>query len=685
MDPKRAFDKLRFRPGRLSTAALTAASLVFCSGADGSTPVRAKAPSATGVPQSHANDHLADLSDTARGIHQTITPADRPTPAALSPGTLEQITVTAEKIKERAIDVPVSMTTLSAASLASLNATRFLDFANTVPGLDYSTAGAGFTQISMRGVTTGYDVSSTVGVYFDDVPVGSSSVFALGNLFAFDPALFDIQNIEVLRGPQGTLYGASAMGGLIAYTSTPPDESGVHGDAQAGVSKIEGGGTSYDIASSLNLPVFGDRAALRLTGYQTHNGGFINDIALNRSEVDAGDTDGGLMDLAVQPNESLHLSLTALLQNSSRDGESTADYTASGSMPYGPYGQYRPYPGGEPFDEHFNLLIGRASYDVGALTLTSITGYQAMRESNIWDVSSEFAPLCALLESFSCTSFAAQSNLTLHKLTQEVRATSKLGHRLEWLLGVFYTRETSSQYEFFLLRGSNSQPEPNNLFTYYVPSLYEEKAAFGDLTWHVSGKLAVTGGLRYAHDDQDFSQAGAGLLAGSKPLSGSAESVRNYLGTIRYFLGRNATAYLRYATGYRPGGPNYVTLNPVTGNPNGPPSSRPDSLKNYEAGVKLETADDRLAIDAAIYKINWDDIQVAVNTGGFSSITNAPGGASVDGGEITLRSREFGSLSTGASLSYTHAYINEGTPALGAAPGERLPGSPRITASLNGL
>lgn len=599
-----------------------------------------------------------------------------------APG-LQEIVVTAEKVKERLINVPISMSVLSASDLDRMGATQFTDFATAIPGLDFSTAGSGFTQISMRGVTTGYDVSSTVGIYLDDVPIGSSSTFALGNLFAFDPALFDMSSIEVLRGPQGTLYGASAMGGLIRYVTTPPELVNFAGNAQVGASEIAGGGTGYHVSSAVNLPLIPAKMAARLSAYENHDGGYIDNVALDRRNVDAGDTYGGRADVLWQPIQRLSVQLSGFLQDTSRGGEATADYNADGDMPYGSLGQYRPFPGGEPFTEHFRLVSGKLTYDFGSAVLTAISGYQVLTEANIWDVSSGFAPLCAVLEPFSCSSLAAQSNIGMHKFTQEVRLASRHNRTLDWLLGVFYAHETASQYEYFLLRGPADQSEPNNLFTYYLPSRYEEGAAFGDVTWHLFRRLDLTGGIRFARDSQTFTQGGSGLFGTSKPTTSSSEDVRNYLGTLRYHFTPNRTAYFRYSTGYRPGGPNYVTLNPVTGRPNGPATSQPDSLREYEVGTKVETNDRRLAADFSAYTIGWSDIQVATNSGGFSSITNAPGGATVNGAEFSVMTKPVSRLAASVALAYTHAYLNGSVAALGAAAGERLPGSPRFTASLN--
>jgi outer membrane receptor protein involved in Fe transport len=144
---------------------------------------------------------------------------------------LEEVVVTAQKRIERLIEVPQSVTVLSADDLARSGAVQLRDFAAQVPGLTLTTAGAGYTQVSLRGVTTGQDISSTVATYVDDVPIGSSSAYVQGGQTALDVGLFDMERIEVLRGPQGTLYGSASMGGLIKYVSRRPDLGNYSGQA----------------------------------------------------------------------------------------------------------------------------------------------------------------------------------------------------------------------------------------------------------------------------------------------------------------------------------------------------------------------------------------------------------------------------------------------------------------------
>src|SRR5882757_4875670 len=192
--------------------------------------------------------------------------ADTPE-ADTRPAALEEIIVTAQKKEEKLSETPLSITAISSAQIEALGATQFRDIANTVPGLTIIGNGVGQSQVNLRGVTTGADVAPTVGIYVDDVPYGSSTPFGNFAQLALDVGLFDLNRVEVLRGPQGTLYGASTMGGLIKYVTTMPDTNGYSGAARAGISTTRAGGISYDGAGALNAPLIPDIAAVRVSGF----------------------------------------------------------------------------------------------------------------------------------------------------------------------------------------------------------------------------------------------------------------------------------------------------------------------------------------------------------------------------------------------------------------------------------
>ena len=601
-------------------------------------------------------------------------------PAAVDdPGFAGEIVVTAQKREERLRDTPQSVTAISADDLSKLGATQFRDFANSVPALTFTTSGAGQTQISLRGVTTGNDVGPTVGIYVDDVPYGSSSAFANAASLALDVGPFDVERIEVLRGPQGTLYGASTMGGLIKYVSAQPSLGDFSGAVQAGVSDTHDGGTGYNAAASLNVPIAVDKAAIRASGFYTRDGGYIDNRALGQRDVNRARIYGGRLDLRLEPVEALSIRITGFLQNIARDGSGAADYTLAGAAVGDALDHLRLY--AEPFEQRFRLIAGTLTYDFGGAALTSISSYQTARTRYRSDLSSFYVPLFGSI-GLPFSAIAIDQARDLDKFTQEVRLGSTGKKPLEWMIGGFYTHEKSGNGQHIVARDPAGQPSAIDLATIAIPTRYREYAAFGNLTWHITGRFDVSAGLRYAANRQRFEQDGSGLLGTSVPTIRSKDDVVTYLANARYKLGDRTTAYLRYATGYRPGGPNFVINDPATGLPTGPAIFESDRLKSYEAGLKAETADRSFAIDVAGYHINWSNIQVVTARAGGTIIANA-GHARIDGAELSLTARPSQAITVTGAFAYQDARLVEADADLGAAKGERLPNVPRFTAALD--
>ena len=407
---------------------------------------------------------------------------------------LEEVVVTAQKREERLIDVPQSVSVLSADELVTLGATQFRDFADTVPGLDFKTSGAGNTQVSLRGVTTGTDSSSTVGIYVDEVPVGSSTPFAFGARFAPDVGLFDLDRIEVLRGPQGTLYGASSMGGVLKYVTKQPDETTLGVDVRSGLSDTHDGGINYNSSLAVNAPLVTDKAAIRASVFESHDGGYIDNVETGTKNVNRSDVYGGRGSLLISPIDTLTINISGFVQNITREGEGTADYTLAGVPMAGDLAQLRGF--NELFNSRLRVVSGTVTYDMEVARLTSVSSYQTVETEQLQDLTSDFVPLLKELFGRSYGAVADQVDLTTNKFTQEVRLASKETGPLEWLLGTFYTREASCDCEHFVLKGLAGQFAPNDILTFALPTSFKEYAAFGDLTWHLTHKLDVTGGMR---------------------------------------------------------------------------------------------------------------------------------------------------------------------------------------------
>ncbi|KRB95256.1 MULTISPECIES: TonB-dependent receptor [unclassified Sphingomonas] len=591
-----------------------------------------------------------------------------------------EIVVTAQRRAERLIDTPQSVTALSGDELTKLGAKQFVDFANTVPGLQYVSQGAGTSQISMRGVTSGADVSSTVGIYVDEVPYGSSSAFANGARRALDVGLFDLDRVEVLRGPQGTLYGASSMGGVLKYVMRKPSLTQFEGKAQAGISSTGHGGTSYDGSAVVNVPLVLDKIAVRASGFYSRDGGYFDNSATGEKNVDRGKVYGGRVEALLAPTEDLSIRLTGFAQNIRRDGNAYASINLDGTPVAGWLDQSHPLD--EPFRSNFRLASATIDYDFGAATLTSVTSYQSNKTHASTDGSAVYALYLQILAGVPAQAVAINELARTRKFTQEIRLASPTGGKLEWQIGGFYTHEKSLLRQVADTFGAGLVPLPNiNAVTAAIDSSYEEYAVFGDLTYHLTDKFDVTGGIRYARNKQKFTQDASGIFVVSAPGSSSDESVTTYLANARYRFSRNVTAYARFATGYRPGGPNFRVIDPATGNPSNP-TFRSDSLDSYEAGIKAETADRSFGVDLSGYYIDWKDIQLLSPVAGVTNFANGPG-AHIKGAELTLTARpDRGFVATG-TFAYNDGKLTEAVPLLGARKGERLPNTPHVTASVN--
>ena len=609
------------------------------------------------------------------------TPLVAQTVPAEKAGTLEEIIVTAQKRDEKISETPVSITALSQKDLDAMAATQFRDFATTVPGLSYISTGLGQTQVNLRGVTSGSDISPTVGIYVDEVPFGSSTGFAGASQLALDVGLFDVQRVEILRGPQGTLYGASTMGGLLKYVPVKPDAAAFGGTARAGVSSTEDGGTNYDVSSAVNLPLARE-AALRLGGFYLHDAGYVDNLQLGQDDVNEADMYGGRADFLWDASERLSVRLGLYGQNISRDGSIQADYDLDTREPIDDELDQR-VALREPFDQHFRLASATVNYRFDFAELTSVTSYQTTKSTTFLDGTDLYVPLLQIVAGIDFLSaIGVDYTFETDKFVQELRLAST-GEHVDWLVGAFYTTEDSKNTQLVPAYDLDGNPVPIDFGTIRLPSTYDEIAGFTTLTWHATSKLDLTGGLRFSHNSQEHEQMGSGVLGSSAPKRESSESPVTYLANLRYLANDQLMTYLRVASGYRPGGPN-VILNDDSGQPLAPPTFDSDSLTSYEGGIKLSNGDGRFTVDAAIYQVDWDDIQILVARNGRGVIGNS-GSARSRGAELALTGRPVDALTLVGAFGYTDAQLTEDSPPvtdLGAEKGDPLPNTPKYTAAL---
>src|SRR5580704_5740371 len=260
---------------------------------------------------------LAQTSIAAEGTSTASTGADS--------DTLQEIIVTASKRTESIQEVPVAISVLSADTLDRQGVAQFSDYMALVPGLaQNSTGAAGHGLVVLRGLSTGeQQTASTVSYLIDDVPFTANSSLAIGSLLTPDPDLTDIERIEVLKGPQGTLYGASALGGIIKIVSARPEFNVFSGDARVSGSSVDHGGTGDGVRASLNIPLVTDTAALRVSAFDRTDAGFMKNVETDASDANKTEVSGGKLLLRVQPAADLTIDLSGMIQNLHSEGAST--------------------------------------------------------------------------------------------------------------------------------------------------------------------------------------------------------------------------------------------------------------------------------------------------------------------------------------------------------------------------
>jgi outer membrane receptor protein involved in Fe transport len=600
---------------------------------------------------------------------------------------LEEVVVTANKRSEQLLSVAAPVTALTGSELTRDAAVRLDDYSAAVPGLNLMSDRPGETQIILRGINTGSVVSSTVATYVDDIPYGSSTSFALGGILTPDLDPNDLTRIEVLRGPQGTLYGASSLGGLVKFVTTPPSLSEYSGHLQLDGSYVAGGEAGYGVRIMANAPLVADTLALRVSGYDRRDPGFISDPNLSRDHVNRSDIDGGHAQLLWRPAQSFSVELTALIQDLTGRGTSDEDVDVKpGSITpiYGDLKQVRYAQ--ESLDVHYRLFGATLNGDLGWGTLTSITSYSTMHETQIYDQTTTLGPLLTELTGIADFGNGVGSDLHLGKVTEEVRLASATAGPLEWLGGFFFTHEHSDRdepsFQFDSVTGVPfSIPTP--LFFASLNSTYTEYAGFGDLTYHFTPKFDLMAGIRYGSNHQVFRELSTGLFAGgtTDQYGTSTDHSVTYLVTPRWKIDSNNMLYARVASGYRPGGPNSPTVTEVAA---GVPSAyKPDKLTNYEIGYKSSWYDGALTLDLSAFHIDWKDIQIETEYSGLTSNGNG-GTARSDGFEASLRWIPVRGLTLTANVAETKARLTQDAPGVNGKNGDELPNVPKWNASLNG-
>lgn len=593
-----------------------------------------------------------------------------------SAGQIEEIVVTAQKRGENIQEVPSGVSSVSAQLLKDLHATQLVDIAAYVPALQIDSAGSpGQTTISIRGIAP-IGRGATVATYIDDVPVGSSSSYGGGNSFQLDLLPYDIQRLEVLRGPQGTLYGASSMGGLLKYVLTEPSlekfEAKIGGDVfgMADAGKPGGG-----FRGTVSGPVIDGELGFTVSYAREDTPGFIDNFATGRTDQNGFQQQSARVGLYWKPSDDLTVKFNGLYQQVKAAGDANVALDSTTLQPIGGSRGDNNLTD-QPFSKQIQYYSLDINYTLPWAELVSATGYNNTRTSQPTDASYTYG---VAFPFFGLPAGESQYLYSLHlqKFTQEVRLQSLPDTRLEWLAGVFFTYENSKNFQSPSALTLTGEPIDgfNPLFVGQLPSTYNEYAAFGSVNYHVTDDLEVLGGMRYSENNQVFSEFGGGPLTGPISLldQKSHEGVATYSSGIRYHITDKVMAYLRIASGYQPGGPNLA----VKGLP---PTFGSDTLTNYEVGVKSQFWDDRVLVDVDAFEIDWNDIQLLSNGAGFNYVLNG-GSARSRGIEANASVRPIAGLVLDGTFAYIDSVLTQDVPEIGGVNGDRLPNVPRFSGS----
>jgi len=637
------------------------------------------------------------------------------TPAEETDTGLGEIIVTAQRREESLDKVPISLTAFSQRTMDDLHIENFFDLASIVPGLVLSTpVGAiqDLNDVAIRGIFSGGN-SPTTQFYIDETPVAIRTLPAAGPAASPHPRIFDLDRVEVLRGPQGTLFGSGAMGGAIRYITPQPGLNDKSGYAKVDLSYTDRGAPSYEAGVAYGAPIVSGTAGFRISAWFESQGGFIDKEDPYTGEIlkrNANWTDSYVIRPAFTwaPAEGLTITPALFMQHFHSDNPNSYWIT---ELPYVESSAHASGAIGEPSSDDLNVWSLAIRDNFSAVSFKSDTSYLDRRSAAINDFThaAQFLysgnPFVPGL-STSWHDYLNDSTYT-RAIQQEFRLSSQdPSARLTWVAGLYYRHalqgvaqclpgtldpltEAIAGKNTLQFTGFPDYTEPNgqvcNAYTNFRTTDISE-AAFGEISFEIVQRLKATVGVRVEHAVVEHqNQVSAGPLDG---LTYANQNLPDQIGnpvTPRFALTYQYTdqdmVYVSAAKGYRAGGGNGATAigNPLCtpsltalGLSTVPTSYSSDSLWSYEIGAKDTLFNRRLAIEASAFVIDWSNIQTSVNLPSCAQMFTANRGKAMSRGfDLQVTALITDGLKLGATVGYTDAYYPDaafGAPAGGVTP-----------------
>lgn len=636
-----------------------------------------------------------------------------------SSGLLEEVIVTAEKRSERVQDVPISMSVVTAADIDHRRLFNAEDYLRGIPGVNEVDSAQG-QSIIIRGMETSplnqnFGAGVTTATYFGETPTTNTA--GLGNGTNVDLKLVDVERVEVLRGPQGTAFGDSSMGGAVRTIPVAPSVAGFEAKVAAGYSNTQGtGGNNYNAQATVNMPLVADRLALRAVGYEYKDSGYYRNLAgtdpafqaasvipysaqayaVDRDNVGAANVYGGRVAALYEATQDLKFQLSYLVQRDEQDGMAVS--SSSGTydqtmFEVAPEHYVRGQAEGAS-DLNIDILNATMSYNVGWADL--VATYSRTKSGSVLS-----APYQLFGRPWALSYYA---NSPHAEDVGEIRLASHTDTAWNFLVGLFDENVRDSADFNYLWFGSPATdilaPGFRYAGDYQDYRDLKQRAAFGEVYWTLLPGVTLTGGLRYYHYDRtdEVIESGPEFGAGATTYDAAGASGTTPRVNLSYKVAKEALLYAGYSEGFRlgkpqSGVPTSVCDKNADGIVDGTDISvastsqvNSDRVKSFEFGAKLDLLQSRLRVDADVFRMNWYGLPVSVIAGsattgcGFVYVTNA-GAARSDGVELQANLRIAGAVRVEFGGSFTDAKLTADVPVQHFRAGQRLPGSPKADAN----
>ena len=661
---------------------------------------------------------LVGLFAATGGVGSAMAQGDE---AATAQGRIDEIIVTANKREQSLQDTAMSISALTSDTINKRNLTGMGDYLSSIPGVSGLDQGPGFNSIVVRGISgnpqfDGFRGSVLTGVYFGETPLSGLGVS--GN--SADIKLIDIDRVEVLRGPQGTLYGAGATAGVVRNVPIAPDLDDFGGKINLGNSfTAEEGGNNNSLTGVINIPIMKDTMALRAVGYWLDNSGYYRNIAasdpvsaaaaasfsgvaIDEGNIGADETSGGRLTLLWKPNANLSLNLSYLHQETETFGWGTADVTQPRK-----YDQTRlrlrdPSTGivnlNESYGDNLDLANLTIEYDLDWGTVTSSSSWIDENTPRAIGLDGSFG-LGAPLSNF--TDYVGEA------IAQEVRLVSDLEGPIQFIVGYYFEDKDVGQRSVQTYFGGTDlllnplSPGSALLISGTESREIKQSAVFGEITFKLTENLQFTAGTRWFDYERDVLQQRfpTAVDGGFFASLNTSESDTLFKAALEWSPSEKSLLYLSWGEGFRFGFVEGASAFPsicdtdddgefdaAPGVPVGVRDIGSDFTENYEIGGKFSLLDSRLTVNASIYQINWDGIpQLELYGPGFACFATVNAGeARSRGGEVELAYALSDSFLLTGGISYVDAELTGVSPFgfFSGSEGDSLPGAPEVNANL---